>query len=191
MEKQEQRYCYSLCEIAATVNSSGTSEDVLHHIVETAAKALGAKGCSLMLLTPDRTLLLHTAAYGLSDWYLRKGPLSTDRSIPEVLEGKAVAILDATEDDRIEYRKEAKHEGIVSIVSVPIMLREKVVGQMRVYTGERCHFTDASIDFMGAVANLSAVALENARLYDTVRKSYEALRLDLAEWRAALGDTSG
>ena len=39
----------------------------------------------------------------------------------------------------------------------------------------------------GAVANLGAIALENARLNESVEKDYEALRLDISEWRAALG----
>ncbi|MCK4844012.1 MAG: GAF domain-containing protein, partial [Dehalococcoidia bacterium] len=75
-----QRYYRSLYEIAAVVNSAGTPDSVLEAIVKTVAEALKAKGCSLMLLTPDREALLHTAAYGLSNWYVRKGPLSADKS---------------------------------------------------------------------------------------------------------------
>jgi len=187
MEEREQRYYHSLYEIGAAVNSAATPESVLRSIVESVAKALEAKGCSLMLLTPDRKLLLHTAAYGLSDWYVRKGPVSADKSIAEALEGKPVSVLDAVEDDRIQYRKQAKEEGIASMLSVPVMLREEVVGVIRVYTAEPRHFTDADTYFVGAVANLGAIALENARLHDSAKKDYEALRLDLAEWRAALG----
>lgn len=183
----EERYYHSLYEIAATVNSAGTADSVLRSIVESVAKALEAKGCSVMLLTPDRKLLLHTAAYGLSDRYVRKGPVSTDKSIAEALEGRPVAVMDATEDTRVQYRDQAKQEGIASILSVPIMLREEVIGVMRVYTAKRRDFTNADIYFVGAAANLGAIALENARLYDSAKKDYEALRLDLAEWRAALG----
>ena len=187
MEEREQRYYHSLYEIAAAVNSAATSETVLRSIVESLAKALEAKGCSLMLLTPDRKLLLHTAACGLSDWYIRKGPVSADKSIAEALEGKPVSVFNAIEDDRIQYRTQAKEEGIASMLSVPVMLREEVVGVIRVYTAEPRHFTDADTYFVGAVANLGAIALENARLHDSAKKDYEALRLDLAEWRAALG----
>jgi len=187
MEEREQRYYHSLYEIGAAVNSAATPDSVLRSIVESVAKALEAKGCSLMLLTPDRKLLLHTAAYGLSDWYVRKGPVSADKSIAEALEGKPVSVFNAIEDDRIQYRKQAKEEGIASMLSVPVMLREEVVGVIRVYTAEPRHFTDADTYFVGAVANLGAIALENARLHDSAKKDYEALRLDLAEWRAALG----
>ena len=187
MEEREQRYYHSVYEIAAALNSARQPEIVLQTIVESMAKTLEAKGCSLMLLTPDRKLLLHTAAYGLSDWYVRKGPVSADESIAEALQGRPVAVLDATEDSRIQYRKQAKEEGIASILCSPVMLREEVIGVVRVYTAEPRHFTYSDIYFVGAVANLGAIALENARLYDSVEKDYEELRRDIAEWRAALG----
>ena len=188
MEKAESKYYQSLYEVAAAVNSTRASEAILHYIVENVTKTVGAKGCSLMLLTPDRRLLLHTAAYGLSDWYVRKGPVSTDKSISEALEGKPVAVLDAAEDERIQYREQAKKEGIASILSVPMMLREEIIGVIRVYTAEPRHFTMDDIYFVGAVANLGAIALENVRLYESVQKDYEVFRRDMLEWRAALGD---
>jgi signal transduction histidine kinase len=163
MVSRKQRYYSSLYEIATAVNSAHTPESVLNTIVETVAKSLRAKGCSLMLLTPDRKALLHTVAYGLSDWYVRKGPVSVDKSISEALEGKPVAVLNATEDERVQYKEQAKQEGIASILSVPMLLREEIVGVIRVYTKKRVQFTIDDIYFVQAVANLGAIALENAR----------------------------
>lgn len=113
--------------------------------------------------------------------------MSADKSISEALGGKPVAVLDATEDERIQYREQAKREGIASILSAPMMLKEEIIGVIRVYTAEQRHFTMDDMYFIGAVANLGAIALENARLYDTFQKDYEAFRQDMLEWRAALG----
>ncbi|MDI6763100.1 MAG: GAF domain-containing protein [Thermodesulfobacteriota bacterium] len=187
MERNKENYYSSLYELAATLNSSRAPDSILQSVVEGVAKAMGAKGCSLMLLSPDMKVLLHTAAYGLSDWYVRKGPVSADKSISEALEGKPVAILDATEDHRIQYREQAKKEGIASILSVPMMLREDIIGVIRVYTAERHQFTMDDMYFAGGVANLGAIALENARLYEAVQRDYETFRQDMLEWRAALG----
>lgn len=186
MEKIDRYYQY-LYEAAAILNSSRSSDSVLRAIAEHVTKALEVKGCSLMLLTPDKKVLLHTAAYGLSDWYVRKGPVSADISISESLAGKAVAVLDATKDERIQYKEQAKKEGIASILSVPMMLREEIIGVVRVYTSEPRQFTTEDIYFVGAIANLGAIALENSRLYEAVQKDYEEFRRDMLEWRAALG----
>jgi GAF domain-containing protein len=188
MNNLERRYYHSLYQVAAAINSSRTPEKVLNTITETVAKALKAKGCSLMLLTPDQNILLHTADYGLSDTYVQKGPVSVDPCISEAIKGNPVAILDATEDKRVQYREQARQEGIASILSVPIMLREKIVGLIRVYTAEHRHFTEDDVYFVQAVANLGAIALENAKLYESVRKDNEVLRRELLEWRfAAMG----
>ena len=142
MPMVERNYYQSLYEIAVMVNSAGTPETVLRDIVRKVAEAVEAKGCSLMLLTQDKKLLFHTASYGLSDWYVRKGPISVDKSISEALEGKPIAVLDATEDEKIQYHEQARKEGIASILSVPMLLREDIIGVIRVYTEESCYFTD-------------------------------------------------
>jgi GAF domain-containing protein len=181
MGKTVESYYQSLYEVAATLNSARTAGAILQSIVENVAKALRAKGCSLMLLSPDKKVLLHTAAYGLSDSYIGKGRISADKSLAEALEGKVVAVLHAPEDDRVQYREQAQKEGIVSVLSVPMMLREEIIGVVRVYTAEPRHFDLDDMYFVGAVANLGAIALENAKLYDTLKKDYESFRRDMLE----------
>lgn len=163
MARLKQRYYRSLYEIAAAVNSARTPESVLGAIVGTVAEALDAKGCSLMLLTPDRKDLLRAATYGLSDRYVRKGLLSADKSIPQVLKGKPFAILNAAEDERVQYREQVRQEGIASMLSAPVLLKEEIVGVIRVYTAKQHDFTADEVYFVQAVANLGAIALENAR----------------------------
>ena len=51
----------------------------------------------------------------------------------------------------------------------------ETIGVIRVYTGEPYRFTEDDI-FVSAVANLGAIALENAKRYDGLREGYEALR---------------
>jgi signal transduction protein with GAF and PtsI domain len=186
MAKSE-KYYQNLYELAAILNSARSPDDILHSIVEGVAMAMSAKGCSLMLLTPDREVLLHTAAFGLSDWFIRKGPVSADRSMSESLKGKPVAILDATTDDRVEYQKQIKQEGIASILGVPVKLREDVVGVMRVYTSKPRRFTDADISFATAASNFGAIALESAHFYETLQTDYDRLRQDMRQRLAEVG----
>ncbi len=187
MKKRKPSYYQSLYQAAVAMNSAQTPESVPFRIAVQVTRAMEVKGCSLMLLTPDRKQLLHTASYGLSAWYVRKGPLSVDKSMSEALEGTPVAVLNAAEDDRVQYRKQAKREGIASILSVPMKLRGEVIGVVRVYTSEPYQFTKDDIYFVEAVANVGAIALENTRLYDSCQKDYDALRRDILQWRSALG----
>ena len=61
------------------------------------------------------------------------------------------------------------------------MLWKEIIGVIRVYTAEPRHFTNDDIYFVGAVANLGAIALENIRLYESVQKDYEEFRQDMLE----------
>jgi GAF domain-containing protein len=173
METRESCFFHALYQVAVTINSSLEPKDVLKAIVHSTAGALRAKGCSIMLLSPDRRELRHGVDFGLSDRYIRKGPVSVDLSMAEALQGHSVAVLDAGHDPRVQYAAENLQEGIASILSAPIRLRGEVIGVMRVYTSEPTDFTTAEIEFVEAVANLGAIALENARRHDEVQYNYD------------------
>jgi GAF domain-containing protein len=183
----EKTYFQSLYQLATTLNSARSPEDILRSIVENVAKAMDAKGCSLLLLTPDKKELMRITAYGLSDWYARIGIALADKSMSESLEGKVVAVLDATTDDRVQFRKQVAREGIASILSVPMKLREEVIGGMRVYSSTPRQFTDIDSSFACAAANFGAIALEGAKFYQTLQKSYDDLREELLQRNSFLG----
>ncbi len=187
MKETESTYYESLYWMTHILNSRLNPRAMLRAIVGGTARTVGAKACSLMLLTPDRDVLLHTVAFGLSDWYLRKGPVRASKVISDALQGKSTSVLDATQDERVLYREQAKIEGIASILTVPMKLRGAVIGVLRVYTAEPHRFTKDDIRLVQTIADLSAVALEHLRAYDIIGKDYETFRRDMLQWRADMG----
>lgn len=181
------KYYQDLYRLASVLNSSRSPDEILHVIVTTAARALDVKGCSLLLLVPDKTALIRVSAYGLSSWFVRMGPVVADMSMTESLDGKALFIPDATTDERVEYRKQVKEEGIVSILSVPVKLRDEVIGVMRVYTSQPHEFSEDDIIFAEAAANFGAIALEMRHFYDTLQTDYDQLREDMRRRSAEVG----
>ena len=167
----EQRYKV-LYDIAQKLNSKLAPQEVLRTIVEGIRDAADAKGCSLMLLTTDRQQLIHSVACGLSDWYVRKGPVRVDAAIAQALDGKPVAVRDATTDPRIQYKDQAKKEGVVSMLSLPLARRGQVIGIVRIYTSETRRFSGKETDFFSVLANLGAVALERAELLEEEKKQF-------------------
>lgn len=175
METKENCYFRALYQVAVTINSSLEPKDVLKSIAQSTANSMKAKGCAIMLLSPDRRELRHSVDYGLSDQYVQKGPVIVDRSLAEVLRGHPVAILDATTDPRCQYRDEAREEGIASILGVPIRYRGEVIGVMRVYTAESREFSPEEVELVEAIANLGAIALENARRHEEMKDNYDMI----------------
>ena len=165
----------ALYEIARAVSSPLEVPGVLQAIVESVTKAIGAKGCAVLLLTPGKDQLVHSADYGLSKKYVQKGPVQFTRIMAEVLEGKNVFVLDVATDPRVEYRQEAIREGIVSMLSVPMMLGKEPIGLLRTYSSEPRIYSFEEMDFLRAVASLGAVALDRARTHEAIAKVNELL----------------
>ncbi len=175
MKESEYPYLLAFMQITREISSSLDLKGVLHLIVKSTCETTGSKGCTLMLLDEKGQRLEVKASFGLSDQYIGKGPLSADRSISDTLKGEPVIIEDATSDPRVQYPQEAKREGIASIVSVPIVLRGKVIGVLRLYTPVLCRFTHDDIDFLSAIAMQGGLAIENAKMYEHVKSNYEKL----------------
>jgi signal transduction histidine kinase len=175
--KASQRYKI-LYGISQELNSNVEPDEVLNTIVKTICEAATAKGASLLLLTPNKQQLIHTIDYGLSENYVKKGPLKIDAGSKLPLQGTPVQIPDITSDPRSQYREESIKEGVVSILSLPLMCRGEVIGIARIYMAEKRKFSPQEIDFYGALANLGAIALERARLFESTDRDLATCIID-------------
>lgn len=187
-EEKCRDYYESLYETISLLNSQKEPRTLLNAVVKSIAEATNSKACSLMLLTPNKEVLLHTVAYGLSDWYLRKGPVNISKAISEVLEGRPVSVPDVATDERVLYREQAQQEGIASMLSVPVKLRGDVIGVLRVYSSNPREYTEEGIRFVETTGNLAALALERTGTYEMIQQDYEAFREDMRQWQAELGN---
>lgn len=170
-------------EIKTAISSTLNLREVLDLIVQGVVKIMKVKGSSLSLLDKTRENLRVFAYSGLSREYVDKGPIEATRSISDtILRGKHVWIENAAEDSRIQYPLEAKREGIGSILSVPLLVRNKVIGALRVYTSKPRAFSDEEVRFLYGFAEQVALAIENAKTYEDVKDDYEALRDDLWDY---------
>lgn len=168
-------YFDALYQITLRVSSSLDLTDVLGYLTEEAAMAVNARASSVRLLDADGSRLEMRAVYGLSEQYLNKGPveLSRSRVDREILEGHSTQLQDVTTDPNFQYPGEAAREGIVSVASVPLIAHGRPIGVLRVYTGQRRTFSEADMKFLTAVADLAALSIENARLYEGLKQNYE------------------
>jgi len=166
MPEKEVAYFQVFHEVTRAVLSVLNVEVVLHLIARGIVSSLDIKASALMLLDENTHRLELVASHGLNQKYLRKGPLYADRSIADVLRGEPVLVENAPADDRLQYREEAREEGIASILSVPMMMRGRVIGVLRIYTAEPRRFSQNEMDLISAIAEIGAIAIENARIFE-------------------------
>ncbi|MCD4743066.1 MAG: GAF domain-containing protein, partial [Desulfobacteraceae bacterium] len=116
------------------------------------------------------------ASYGLSSEYLNKGPIHFMQTIKEAKDAVPVAIFDVMDDPRIEYPNEAKKEGISSLLGVPIISHNKIIGALRIYTKDPWECSVSDITLAQAVALICGMAMDMCRMYKGYKSSIEILK---------------
>jgi signal transduction protein with GAF and PtsI domain len=183
---KEMDYFIALYNVARVINASLEPSKVLEEIVRAVAETMSVKASSLRLLDERRKRLVMGAYFGLSDQYIQKGPVLVEESglDREALKGRVIWVEDAQTDPRFQYKDMARTEGIKSLLVVPLKAATRIIGVLRVYSSEVRKFREEEIRFMEAVANLSAIALDNARMHQHVRRECDLL----AEYKYRLDD---
>ncbi len=185
-----QRY-EAMRSISQQINSSLDLQEVLTVILQRTVQELNYKGGIIRLLTPTGQHLELAAATGVSQAYLSKGVVDVERSEidQKILQGNSVTVYDVASDPGYQYPREALQEGIRSIQSVPLVAPDrsapggtKVIGVLRVYSSQPHRFGKDEVAFLHFIANLGAIALKNARLFDELSRRVNSLQPDEDGW---------
>jgi len=186
-KSQEVSCLKAVTEVAKAVGSTLDVKEILDLIVSKAIGILGLKACSLRLLNSKTRHLELASSMGLSAAYLEKGPVDMDRSIASSMKGEVIWIEDATRDPRLQYPERAAEEGVASILSVPMLLKDQVIGVLRLYTSSPHKFSVAETEFAKSMAEFGALALQNARLHENLREDYRAVLEDFHLYKGYTG----
>jgi signal transduction histidine kinase len=164
--------------VAQSIIASLDLEEILRRVTREACRLMQTKVCSLMLLNPARDRLILRACHGASPRYTGKPPLSVDDSLIGVVvrHRKPVQIHDVRRHDAYQHIELAQEEGLVSLLSVPMVFGNVAIGALCVYTGDAYRFSTQDIKILSALGNLAAIAIENARLHKKIVDVEEQLR---------------
>jgi bifunctional protein TilS/HprT len=143
---------------AALLDSDAPLEPVLTALMRITARAMEA-AASLLVLDRSGKKLIHRSSWGLARAYLQKGLLDIDRSLGEIATGQPVAISNVATNSHLQYPELAIKAGIVSILGMPLFIKGKVAGSIRVYTRQRTDFGKQDISFLATMAHLVALAV--------------------------------
>jgi len=166
-------------DLAMKINSSLEIKEILRILSEKLTNALGLKAVSVRLLDDEKEKLQLIASYGLSEKYLKKGPISTDTMLGQALDGKVAVIEDTSTDKRVKYREELIAEGLVSTVIVPIRAKDSVIGVMSLHSGVKRVFSEEEIMLIEALAQQGGLAIQNASLYLMLQQEMKDLQEDI------------
>ena len=156
----------TLAEVSQAVTSPLYLDEMLGLVVEMATQVMQAKVCSLMLLDETGDQLVPVATQSQSAAYANRPPLQVGQGITgQVAQtGQPATAVDVRADPRYLLREMAEREELVSLLSVPLTVRDKVIGVLNCYTGQPHTFSPQEVALLQTLANQTALATENARL---------------------------
>jgi two-component sensor histidine kinase len=156
----------TLSEISRTLTGNLYLEEVLQLLVHITAQTLGYKIVTVMLLDEEKGELVLKATQAESEEYRKKPPLRVGESIAgrAVAENRVIVVPDVRAHPNYRFPDIAAREGLHSMVSVPLRVREQVIGVLNCYTDRPHLFTDEELRTLEAVASQAALAIDHAKL---------------------------
>ena len=163
------KYMKALADISEAITSDLYLEDILKLIVMVTAKVTGVEICSLWLIddsvTPKKMRLKATQA--IDPDYVKDRSLNMNEGVVGYVasENRPLILEDVLKEPRFKEKEMAKKLGLVSLVSVPMHIKEdKVIGVLNCFTAKPHRFLETEVNLITTVANQAAVAIFNTEL---------------------------
>ncbi len=167
----------ALTEISKAITSDQYLDDVLNLVVSVTAKVMDSKICSLWLIDERERAFKLRATQTISKEYLKERSLKLGEGVVGYVAktNRPMRIYDVRQEPRYKEKDMAQKESLSSMLSVPLMVKEKVIGVINCYSEKPHHFTDIEVALLTTVANQAAVAIENTELMVKSRVIQEEL----------------
>lgn len=156
----------ALTVISRAITSDRYLEDILRLIVLVTAEVMNSKICSLWLLDEKAQSLTLRATQSINREYLKKRSLKVGEGIVGLVarQNQPYLSVNVLEDPHFKEKALARKLGLMSLLSVPMSVRDRVIGVINCYTSFHHEFTETEQNLFTTVANQAAVAIFNTEL---------------------------
>jgi signal transduction histidine kinase len=163
---------WRLFSMIQTIGSAQNLDKVLRMVTSESAAVMKVQGTSVKLLSDDGNYLRYAAAHGLPDDFVREKVVDVQKSPlnKRIIEGEPFVTGNVTVKEIFQFGEILAEAQIKSVLFLPLHLEGKVIGILGAYCLLPDRFTEEDVDFFRLVAELVAIALENARAYEAVEK---------------------
>lgn len=183
MFEKNHDYFRAFVNVSKAISSTLDFQNILDEIVENAVKYLELNAGAISIWNKSGNRLEMIAHENLSQVFLNKGPVYADKSMPRALTTKQPVIIPNIEDDaELQYPEACRKEGIKAILSIPIIFKDDVIGVVRLFDNKIRMFDEKEIEFMSSLADLGAIAIENARFLGQLKKDHQREMDDLWDY---------
>ena len=169
MPETHDKYIKALMDISRAITSDLYLEDLLKLIVMVTARVTGVEICSLWLIdeSVNPAMIRLKASQTINPEYMKDRSLNMDEGVVGFVATNNCPLIveNVLDEHRFKEKEMAKKVGLVSMVSVPLQVKdEKVIGVLNCFTASRHKFSETEVNLIITVANQAAVAILNTEL---------------------------
>ncbi|WP_163337554.1 GAF domain-containing protein [Desulfopila sp. IMCC35008] len=162
---REHDYLEVYQEVTRHISMLHDPQQVMELVVSRLPDLLEVDAATIRLLDDSTNSFVIGAAHGLSEEYLARQTIDTQKVMAELRSGQPIASSTLVFPCDMDSSISVKREGIKSALSLPILYREKVIGLLRLLTRVERDYTRSEISFAMSLAEQVGIALSNSRLF--------------------------
>lgn len=173
-ERKQREFAQVLRDIALTMVSTLDLQEVFDRLFSNLARVVDYDYANLILVHGRQISIERRVGYTIKELVSpplkSKVPLDDVDLLKKMRQTKKPVVVDTMIEETDLKHLFNSEMAIRSHVGVPILLRRKVIGFLNIYSKQQRHYSDEDTDRMVALADLTAIAIENARLYEKVQE---------------------
>lgn len=177
--RQKTREVEVLHRISESISNTLDLEAVLRHIVDVVVEVTSGDACLLYLLSDDKSELVLRASKNPHPKLIGRVTIGLGEGITGWVAQERTSVVipnNASDDPRFKFFHRLPEDRYQAFVSVPIMMKQEVVGVINVQHKRSRRYDAADVALLTTIANQVGGAIENARLYEEMRR--KALQVD-------------
>jgi len=160
----------AVCNLIRKAGASLDLQEVLDSITRLTVQAAGVRGCSIKLLDPSRGLMSVRSIAGMHRQVAElSAEVAESIATKSLLDGRPVLVEGAAESDFPELDGESE-----SLICVPLRHESQVVGALCVYGEKGGKLSPEMLAFLSRLGDLAVLSIQNAAVYETLKKIDEA-----------------
>jgi len=176
----ERRYheLLALSRVSAALSGLWDLDAILRVALDNVLNIMNGTIGGILLVDEQTQTLSYRVHQGLSTTYVEEMRLGLGEGIAGRVaqSGKAVLLEDISADPRVAYPDLVSTEGLKAFISVPLRAKDKVLGVINIASRTPRRFTRNDVHLLHSIGDQLGVAIEEARLYERLRKARERYR---------------